>query len=133
MRLEDVQTPALILNVDAMQRNLSRMASECAAANVALRPHTKTHKSPWVSAKQIGLGAAGVCTAKIGEAEVMVKNGIPDVLITTELTLRNMDRALDLAELATVRVVADSEETIDYLSGKAVERRLELTVLADVN
>jgi len=133
MTLDDVQTPALILNVDALERNLARMASECAAAGIALRPHTKTHKSPWVSAKQIRLGAAGVCTAKLGEAEVMVKAGIPNVHLTTELTPSNMDRALDIAALAELSVVADAFEMVDLLSAKARDRGLTLTVLADVN
>lgn len=133
MTLDGVQTPALILNVDAMERNLTRMASACAAAGIALRPHTKTHKSPWVSAKQIRLGAVGVCTAKPGEAEVMVKAGIPDVHLTTELTPFNMDRALDIATLARVSVVADSGEMVDLMSAKARARGLTLTVLADVN
>src|SRR5215469_15274493 len=106
MTLDQVQTPALLLNVDALERNLRRMASECAAAGIALRPHTKTHKSPWVSAKQMRLGAVGVCTAKLGEAEVMIKAGIPDVHLTTELTPFNLDRALDVAELGRLSVVA---------------------------
>src|SRR5579875_2144195 len=80
---EALQTPALVLNLDALERNLQRMAEECHRAGIALRPHAKTHKSPWVAARQIALGAVGICTSKVGEAEVMVKAGIGDVLITT--------------------------------------------------
>src|SRR3979411_1559531 len=72
MEIEEVPTPALLLNVDALERNLHRMADDCRAAGVALRPHAKTHKSPWIASRQVQLGAAGVCAAKVGEAEVLV-------------------------------------------------------------
>jgi D-serine deaminase-like pyridoxal phosphate-dependent protein len=133
MRLEEVQTPALILNLDAAERNLRRMAAECASANIALRPHTKTHKSPWLAARQIQLGAVGVCTAKVGEAEVMARAGIGDILITTEPIPSNIHRVLSLASMAKVTVVADSAELVDELSRKTSARRFEISVLVDVN
>src|SRR5215472_16369112 len=108
MEIEDVATPALVLDVDALERNLQRMADDCRAAGIALRPHAKTHKSPFVARRQMQLGAAGVCAAKVGEAEVLVQAGIEDVLITTDLVPATMDRALDLARLAHVTVVVDS-------------------------
>src|SRR5215470_13057845 len=92
MEIEDVPTPALVLNVDALERNLHRMAGDCRAAGVALRPHTKTHKSAWIARRQLRLGAAGVCAAKVGEAEVLVQAGIEDVLITTDLVPSTMER-----------------------------------------
>ena len=92
MEIEDVATPALVLNVDALERNLQRMANDCRAAGVALRPHTKTHKSPWIARRQLRLGASGVCAAKVGEAEVLVHSGVGDVLITTDLVPATMGK-----------------------------------------
>ncbi|HSR25366.1 MAG TPA: DSD1 family PLP-dependent enzyme [Candidatus Eisenbacteria bacterium] len=133
MQIEDVPTPALLLNLDALERNLQRMADDCRAAGVALRPHTKTHKSPWLARRQMQLGAVGVCAAKVGEAEVMVQAGIEDVLITTDLVPRTMERALDLAGLAHVAVVVDSAAMARELGRRACERGLELGVLVDVD
>lgn len=131
--IEEVQTPALVLNLDALERNLARMAAECREAGVALRPHTKTHKSPWVARRQIDSGAVGVCAAKVGEAEVLVKSGVENVLITTELTPAKMGRALALAKLATLTVVVDDADMVHELDRQAKSARVELEVLVDVN
>jgi len=133
MEIEDVPTPALVLNVDALERNLHRMAGDCRAAGVALRPHTKTHKSPWIARRQLRLGAAGVCAAKVGEAEVLVQAGIEDVLITTDLVPSTMERALDLARLAHVTVVLDSVAMARELGARASLRGAELDVLLDLH
>ena len=133
MEIEDVPTPALVLNVDALERNLRCMADDCRAAGIALRPHTKTHKSPWVARRQLRLGAAGVCAAKVGEAEVLVQAGIEDVLITTDLVPATMERALDLAGLARVTVVLDSVAMARELGARAARRGVELDVLLDLH
>src|SRR3546814_7373652 len=67
----DLNTPALILDVDALDRNIAALAALTASKGVALRPHAKTHKSVDIAQRQIAAGAAGVCCAKIGEAEVL--------------------------------------------------------------
>jgi 3-hydroxy-D-aspartate aldolase len=133
MEIEDVPTPALVLNVDALERNLRRMADDCRAAGVALRPHTKTHKSPWIARRQLQLGAAGVCAAKVGEAEVLVQAGVEDVLITTDLVPSTMERVLDLAGLARVSVVLDSAAMARELSERASRRGVYLDVLVDLH
>jgi D-serine deaminase-like pyridoxal phosphate-dependent protein len=133
MEIEDVPTPALVLNVDAAERNMHRMAEDCRAAGVALRPHAKTHKSPWLASRQVQLGAVGVCAAKVGEAEVLVQAGIDDVLITTDVVPATMGRVLDLAGLANVTAVVDSAAMAQELGWRASERGLELSVLVDVN
>lgn len=133
MQMKDVPTPALLLNLDALERNLQRMADDCRGAGIALRPHAKTHKSPWLAHRQVQLGAVGVCAAKVGEAEVLVQAGIDDVLITTDLVPGTMDRALDLAAMAHVTVVVDSAAMARELGRRACERGLELSVLVDVN
>ncbi|MDA8110593.1 MAG: DSD1 family PLP-dependent enzyme [Betaproteobacteria bacterium] len=85
MRLEDVDTPALVLELDAFERNLGRMAAALAGRGVRLRPHAKTHKCPTIARRQLLAGAAGVCCQTVAEAEAMVDGGIADVLVTNEV------------------------------------------------
>lgn len=133
MTIDELQTPALVLNLDALERNLQRMATECKQTNIGLRPHTKTHKNPWIAARQMQLGAIGVCAAKVGEAEVMVHAGIKNVHITTELVPHVMDRVLHLASMANIMVVADSSDMVIELGRRAAARKQELAVLVDIN
>ena len=72
MLISDLETPAVIVDLDIMERNLSRMAHYCREHQLLLRPHTKTHKIPELAKRQIASGATGITVAKIGEAEVML-------------------------------------------------------------
>src|SRR3990170_2185258 len=80
MSLWDLPTPALVIDAEAMESNLNKMADFYRGKKAKLRPHTKTHKCPILAKKQIAKGAVGVCAAKVGEAEVMVEAGIENVL-----------------------------------------------------
>jgi 3-hydroxy-D-aspartate aldolase len=133
MTIEDLDTPTLVLNVDALDRNLERMAADCRAAGVALRPHVKTHKSPWIAGRQVALGAVGVCAAKLGEASVMVQGGVSNVLVTTELTPPKIGAALRLMRMARVTFVADDAEVVGELGRQATREGLEVPLLVDVN
>jgi len=130
---EELDTPSLVLNVDALNRNLERMASDCRAAGIALRPHVKTHKSPWIAGRQLALGGVGVCAAKLGEATVMAQGGVPDVLLTTELTPPKMDAAIQLLGLTRLTVVVDDAEVLAELGRRASSAGVEVPVLVDVN
>ena len=83
MKIEDLDTPVLLVDADAFERNVARMAKLCADAGVACRPHAKAHKSPQVARIQMDAGVVGMCCAKLGEAEVMAAAGIEDLHITT--------------------------------------------------
>src|SRR5579885_3910005 len=78
-----LDTPALVIDLDALERNIAAMAAHARAAGVALRPHAKTHKSVAIARRQVEAGALGICCATLGEAEVMVAAGIPGVHITS--------------------------------------------------
>jgi D-serine deaminase-like pyridoxal phosphate-dependent protein len=78
-----LDTPALVVDLDALERNIAGMAAHARAVGVALRPHAKTHKSMRIAEMQVAAGALGVCCATLGEAEVMVAGGIPGVHITS--------------------------------------------------
>ena len=81
MRIEDLDTPVVIVDLDIMQENLKSLAQYCWQHRLSLRPHTKTHKTPQIAKMQIESGCHGITVAKVGEAEVMVRSGIDDILI----------------------------------------------------
>src|ERR1700719_4102232 len=94
MTLDEVDTPALIVDLDAFERNLRRLPERIAGTGVKARPHAKTHKCPVIALKQVALGAVGVCVQKVSEAEAMVQGGVPDVLVTNEIVGRQKLRRL---------------------------------------
>ena len=71
MNVGDLETPAVLIDLDVMERNLRRLATYCSKHRLDLRPHTKAHKIPELARRQVTLGAAGITVAKVGEAEVM--------------------------------------------------------------
>src|ERR1700732_176343 len=94
MPLGEVDTPALVIDLDAFERNLRRLSERIAGRPVKARPHAKTHKCPVIALKQVELGAVGVCVQKVSEAEAMVYGGVKDVLVTNEVVGRQKLRRL---------------------------------------
>jgi D-serine deaminase-like pyridoxal phosphate-dependent protein len=78
-----LQTPALVVDLDVMERNIARMAEHAKTHGIALRPHAKTHKSVEIAKRQIAAGALGQCCAKLGEAEALAEGGIDSILLTS--------------------------------------------------
>src|SRR5260221_13464769 len=81
----EIDTPALIIDLDAFEANVDHMAKLAATAGVRLRPHAKTHKSPVIAHLQLGRGAVGQCVQKVGEAEALAWGGVPDILVSNEV------------------------------------------------
>jgi D-threonine aldolase len=134
MPLAQVDTPALIIDLDAFERNLERMASFARGAGVRLRPHSKTHKSPIVAARQAALGAIGVCCQKVSEAEVMVAGGIGDVLVSNEIAgAAKLDRLAALARQARIGVCVDDAENVAELEAAAAKAGSRLDVLVEID
>jgi 3-hydroxy-D-aspartate aldolase len=132
--LSKVDTPALLIDLDAFERNLERMAQFAAAAGVRLRPHSKTHKSSIIAAKQIALGAVGVCCQKVSEAEVMVAGGIADVLVSNEVAgATKLDRLARLARRAKLTVCADHPDGVAELEAAASRAATRLDVLVEID
>jgi D-serine deaminase-like pyridoxal phosphate-dependent protein len=132
--INQIDTPALLVDLDILERNLSRMAALAANSGIRLRPHVKTHKSPLIAERQIALGACGVCCANVGEAEVMVAGGIPDVLVTTQVVApEKISRLVTLARQATVAVVTDDLQNIRCLSEAAAAAQVTLNLLVEVD
>src|SRR5215208_3975211 len=112
----DVPTPALLLDLDAFEDNIAKMASHLKSRNKAFRPHGKTHKCPEVARALIRAGAVGCCAARLSEAEVFAQSGIPGLLITTAVIGRDkIARAVALAASApdTMFVVDDRQNVRD--------------------
>jgi 3-hydroxy-D-aspartate aldolase len=134
MPLAEVDTPALIVDLDAFERNLKKMAGFVAKAGVRLRPHAKTHKSPVIGLKQMQLGAVGLCCQKVSEAEAMVEGGIPDVYVSNEVVgARKLDRLAALAHQARVMVAVDNEAAVEALGTAARKAGVTLRVLVEID
>ncbi len=134
MTLDDVDTPALLIDRDAFDDNVRRLAEAAGAFGVALRPHAKTHKSPAIARRQIAAGAVGVCCQKVAEAEAMVEGGVSDVLVTNEIVgAGKLLRLASLAKQAKVGVCVDDAANVAELSAAASRLGAELSVLVEVD
>jgi D-serine deaminase-like pyridoxal phosphate-dependent protein len=134
MPVEAVDTPALLLDLDAFERNLRRLAAAVAGSPVRLRPHAKTHKCPAIALRQMAEGAVGVCCQKVSEAEAMVAGGVPDVLVSNEVVgAPKLRRLAALARRARVAVCADDPGNVAGLNEAALAAGVRLPVLVEVN
>jgi D-serine deaminase-like pyridoxal phosphate-dependent protein len=128
-----LSTPALVLDLDRLERNIGHMAAVCRDHGVMLRPHAKTHKSVNIAKLQMEAGAVGICCATLGEAETMVASAIPGVLITSPVvTSPKIERLIELNRLAEdLMVVADHPANVAALATAAAEAGTLLRVLVD--
>lgn len=130
-----LNTPALVLDLDAMERNIDAMAAHCRATGQQLRPHAKSHKSVSIARAQKAAGALGVCCATIREAEVMVEAGIDGVLITSPLSSGpKIERLLALHQASdSLMAVTDTPENVSDLiaASASSEAPHPLTVVVD--
>jgi 3-hydroxy-D-aspartate aldolase len=135
MALHEVQTPALLIDLDALERNLERMRRFVEERGVRLRAHAKTHKSADIARLQMERGGAcGVCCQKVSEAEAMVRAGITDVLVANEVRDRaKLDRLARLARRARVIVCADDPEAVVDLASAAAGADVTLEVLVEID
>ncbi|HSS65691.1 MAG TPA: DSD1 family PLP-dependent enzyme [Gammaproteobacteria bacterium] len=134
MLLDEVDTPALLVDLDAFERNLELMAANAEAAGVRLRPHAKTHKCAVIARRQIMLGAVGVCCQKVSEAEALVHAGVPDVLISNEVVgRRKLERLAALAKQAQVAVCVDDAANVGDVDAAAAKFDTVIDVLVEVN
>jgi D-threonine aldolase len=134
MPLSEVDTPSLILDLDAFERNLDRMDASLAGKQIRIRPHAKSHKCPEIAKRQIARGAVGVCCQKVSEAEAMVNGGVADVLVANEVVgAMKLKRLAALAKRARVAACADDAGNVAQLDAAAREAGVRLDVLVEVN
>ncbi|MGR3715377.1 MAG: DSD1 family PLP-dependent enzyme [Thermohalobaculum sp.] len=134
MGLDAIDTPALVVDLDAFERNLVRMADAVGAAGVRLRPHAKTHKSPVIARRQIALGAVGVCCQKVSEAEILVDGGVDDVLVSNQVVgPRKVERLAALACRAQIGVCVDDAGNARDISAATVRFGAGIDVLVEID
>jgi D-serine deaminase-like pyridoxal phosphate-dependent protein len=128
-----LQTPALIIDLDALERNVQRMAEHAAKFDRGLRPHAKTHKSVRIAELQVRAGASGVCTATVGEAEVMTAGGIRNLLITSPaIGSTKIERVMTLNQATTglMIVVDDAANASELAEASAAQQHILNVVVA---
>jgi D-serine deaminase-like pyridoxal phosphate-dependent protein len=133
--LDEIETPAAVVDLDVLERNVARMAAAAAEAGVRLRPHAKTHKTAEIAALQRAAGARGICLAKVGEAEAFAEAGFDDLFVAYPVVgADKARRLLALAERARVAVGVDSVEGAASLGAvfAAAGRTLEVRLKVDV-
>ncbi|MBI1397255.1 MAG: DSD1 family PLP-dependent enzyme [Betaproteobacteria bacterium] len=134
MSRDEIDTPALLLDLDAFEFNLDALDASLAGRNVRVRPHAKSHKCPAIARRQIARGAVGVCCQKVSEAEALVDGGIANVLVSNEVVgATKLARLARLARRAKMLVLADDAENVRALQKAAEEAGVELEVLVELD
>lgn len=131
----ELDTPALCVDLDALEANLRRMQEAVARNGIATRPHAKTHKCPQIARLQMESGSVGICAAKVSEAEVLLEHGLQSVLMTTpNVTPSKIQRAMRLrARHGGFIQATDSPENARDLSAAAVAAGITAEVVIDVD
>lgn len=133
-RVEELDTPCLCVDRDALEGNLRAMAEITAPPNARLRPHFKTHKSPAIAWMQLRAGAVGITCAKLGEAEVLAAAGVRDILIANQIVGPvKIDRLVGLASCTDVMAAVDRVENAADLDRACAARGVSLRVLVEVD
>lgn len=134
MTRQEIETPALLADLDRMEANLERMALFFRQVPAKLRPHFKNHKCPDLAARQLYAGAVGITCATLREAECLVHHGIRSVLLANEIVdPAKIRRLVELARRADVIVCVDNEKVADELARAARNRHMQVSVLVDVD
>lgn len=132
--LSEVDTPALLLDLDVFERNLHRLPTALPPGRVRLRPHAKSHKCAEIALRQIAAGAAGVCCQKVSEAEALAAAGVKDIHVANEIVGAPKLAALAaLARHIRVSVCVDNLRNIADLDAAARLARVRLDVLVEIN
>lgn len=129
-----ITTPALVLDLDAFEKNLKGLQAFADSIGVSLRPHYKSHKCTAIAHMQIRNGAKGLCCAKLGEAEDLVAAGIEDVLLANQVVDRaKIARVAALADCCRFTVCVDHAENVANLSAAAVLQGSTIHCLVEYN
>lgn len=129
-----IDTPALILDLDAFERNIALMANTLKAKGIRLRAHAKSHKCPEIAKIQIAHGAVGICCQKVSEAAVFVAAGIQDVLVTNQIiSPLKAKKLFALARTATIGILVDAPQQVEVLRAEALLTGCAMDVYVEVN
>ena len=132
--LPSIDTPALLIDLDIIDRNLERMQQKANNYGVALRPHIKTHKIPELAQLQMRLGAHGITVAKVSEAEVMAAAGIENIFVANQIvTKEKLNRVAALSKKVHISIGLDSVAAARLLSNVFTASRLTIHYLIEIN
>jgi D-threonine aldolase len=132
--VEAIDTPALVLDLDAMERNLASMAAFARGHGMRLRPHAKMHKCAAIARLQIAAGAVGVCVQKTSEAEALADAGIADIYISNEVIAPpKLARVAALARRVRMAIAVDSAEGVDRLAAAVRDAGARIDVFVEVD
>jgi D-serine deaminase-like pyridoxal phosphate-dependent protein len=130
--VDEIDTPAVLVDVDRAEANIRRAQAYADAAGLALRPHIKTHKLPFFARRQVAAGAVGITCQKIGEAEVMADAGLTDIFLPYNILGRQkLERLATLHRRATLSVTADNAATVAGLAEAFADTGRRLPVLVE--
>lgn len=133
MRIDDLDTPALVLDLDRVEANIERLQRYCDSHNLALRPHIKTHKIPALAHAQMTAGAVGIACQKLGEAEVMAAASLPNIFIPYNLIGPvKLDRLARLTHQTKMSVALDSEFTARQMSAYLAGQNTQVDVVIEL-
>ena len=136
MHFTELDTPALAVDLDVLENNISTLQTACDSLEIGLRVHTKTHKTPEIAHMQIAAGAIGICSQKLGEAEAMAEGGIRDILIPYNIVGKpKLERLTRLVkrEITTLTVAADSRTTVEGISDQAARDECTVRVIVEMD
>ena len=129
-----IDTPALVIDLDAMERNLAAMAAFARTHGVRLRPHAKMHKCAAIARLQSAAGAVGVCVQKTSEAEALAAAGIDDIYISNEVVDRaKLARVAALARRVRLAIAVDSQEGVERLAEAIGAARATIDVFVEID
>ncbi len=134
MHIYELDTPAVVIDLDVLEKNITRMAALCRELGITLRGHTKSHKSPEIAKMQLAAGAKGIVCQKLGEAEIMARAGIDDILITYNIVGHQKVRRLSqLAKRCRITVTVDSIEVARGIAEQALLDEVTIGVLVELD
>lgn len=134
MKADQITTPALLVDLDAMESNLTTMADFFRERPCKLRPHFKNHKTPLLAWKQMRAGAIGMTCATVREAEILVEHGIGSILIANEIAGEEKpERLAELSRHASVMVAVDNVAAVRDLARAQRSRKTQIEVLVDID
>ena len=134
LKKSDLDTPVLWVDLNRLEENIASLGTFFKVSGVQWRPHTKGVKIPAIAHMALRAGAIGVTCAKLGEAEVMVANGIQDILIANQVVgIHKITRLVNLCKQADVKIAVDSDTTLAVLSQAAIQKGVEVGILVELN
>jgi D-serine deaminase-like pyridoxal phosphate-dependent protein len=134
LELRKLATPALLLDLPAVEKNLLKMSKFLSGGNCSLRPHCKNHQSPWLASKQIEAGAIGITCATLEQAEILASHRVKDILIASEIAGEAKIRQfVDLSKQTEVIVAVDNVRVVSEMARLARDKKATLSVLVDVD